>query len=175
MRERTMAEVGDGVRVARAARTLRLNDGATHDLRLRMARERVESLLRRAILLAPEDQWLLEQVLGRGRSLASIARLSGGSPEALRKRTKRLIARVESAMYGFVLERAELWDSQMRDAARSCVGRGLSMRATARALRLPMHTVRTRMLEVHAMFVASVERATPAPVSLLARGMEDAA
>lgn len=141
-----------------ASRTLRLNEGVAIDLRTRMARESVEDLLRRARLLDPLDQSLLEQHLGNGRSVASIARERGCLPEGLRSRIKRLVARIDSPLYAMVRDRAGMWDGQMRAIAIACVGRGRSMRGAARELGIGIHVVRTRMLEVRGMLVASEAR-----------------
>lgn len=150
-----------GVGGMKQPREVRLDAGATIDLRRRMVRERVQGLLEDSRLLEPADQWLLGQHLGSGRSMASIARELGCSADRVRARVRRLIARVESEVYRFVLERTEAqgggWDAEVRAIARACIGRGMSMRSAARELGVSAHVVRARMLEVHAMLVASRE------------------
>jgi transposase-like protein len=151
--------MGVGVGGMKQPREVRLDAGATIDLRRRMVRERVHGLLEGSRLLPPEDQWLLGQHLGSGRSMASIARELGCSADVVRARVRRLIVRVESEVYGFVLERAEAqmsgWDAEVRAIARACIGRGMSMRGAARELGVGVHVVRARMLEVHAMLAAA--------------------
>lgn len=154
-----MGGVGVG---SKQPREMRLHASATPDLRRRMVRERVEALLERSGLLSPEDQWLLGQHLGSGRSMASIAREMGRSADRVRGRVRRLVARVESEAYAFVLERGEAqnsgWDAEARAIARACIGRGMSMRGAARELGVSVHVVRARMLEIQAMLVASRAR-----------------
>lgn len=148
-----------GVVGMKQPREVRLGASATIDLRRRMVRDRVQGLLEGSRLLPPEDQWLLGQHLGSGRSMASIARELGCSADLVRARVRRLIVRVESEVYRFVLERAEApmsgWDAEVRTIARACIGRGMSMRSAARELGVGVHVVRARMLEVHAMLAAA--------------------
>lgn len=154
---------GMGMGGMKQPREMRLDAGATIDLRRRMVRERVHGLLEGSRLLSPQDQWLLGQHLGSGRSMASIARELGCSADLVRARVRRLIVRVESEVYGFVLERAEAqmsgWDAEVRAIARACIGRGMSMRGAARELGVGVHVVRARMLEVHAMLAAARKEA----------------
>lgn len=159
--------------VKRRRRVVRLSENASVDLRRVMERERAAVLLSRVMLLAPEDQWLLDQHLGHGRAIAEIARQIGRSPSSLRERVRRLIGRIESPAYAFALAEASSWDATARACVLACVGRGISMRRAARELGIGEHVVRARMREFEWTLRSMVERqrGTAAPGERLAKGV----
>ncbi|MBX3318048.1 MAG: hypothetical protein KF902_14425 [Phycisphaeraceae bacterium] len=159
--------------VKRRRRVVRLSESASVDLRRVMERERASGLLSRVMLLAPEDQWLLDQHLGHGRAIAEIARQIGRSPSSLRERVRRLIGRIESPAYGLALTGVSSWDATARACVLACVGRGISMRRAARELGIGEHVVRARMREFAwtLRLMAERERGAAAPGALIAKGV----
>ncbi|MCW5774943.1 MAG: hypothetical protein KIS87_00665 [Phycisphaeraceae bacterium] len=123
----------------------------TLDLRRKRRRDQAEVALERARHLPPEDRVLVEAVFRDGRPVAELAALVAGETGAtdraarargLRRRIRRLTARILSHEYAFVAEQLADWSPTRRRVATACVLHGRSIRDAAAELRLSLHTVR---------------------------------
>jgi hypothetical protein len=142
------------------------------DLRRRPRQEQVDVLLSRAKALSHADRLLLESVLGEGRTAVYVARLTSQAPRSIRRRAKRLIHRLSTPEFMFVLRERATWPTTRRRVADACVVEGTSMLQAARQLHLSFHMVR-RQVEIIA---SSFEAATPgarwsAPVGFRREGV----
>lgn len=114
-----------------------------------------ELLLRRADLLAPDDAAILDACFNRGLNVAQVARLRDVPVTTMRRRLRRLIFRVVSPFFDFVLRTSDHWPLTRRRVARAVVLEGRSLREAADALDLPVHAVRHHADAVRAAFDAS--------------------
>lgn len=148
------------------------SDLSTHADRRRKAQsEAARRVLDRCPHLPGPDRVLLELVFRDGRSVAEVAMLrsgrsaaagpagygesaagAGGDEESLgaarrraaslRRRVRRLVRRVLSREFLFVIHHRAGWTRSMRDVATACWIEGHSMRSAARHLSLSLHEVR---------------------------------
>lgn len=127
------------------------------DLRRRHARALVERLLRLGAALPEAERALIEAVYRDGMTVKQLAVIRGDDPKALRRRVRRLVARVMSAEFRYVAaRRSELPRTRAR-VAELCVLRGMSLRGVAGELGLSLHMVRRHRDAVMAM--AEIEEA----------------
>ncbi len=130
-------------------------------LRRRVLDAQGDALLRRAHALDPDDRALLEALLREGESLQSAAAARGLSTRSVRRRVRRLINRLLSDRFVFVLAEHLSWPAGRRRVGDACVLRGRSMRAAARELSLSVHTIRRHLSVVSAMHQAVTELQAP--------------
>ena len=123
-------------------------------------RRRTEGLLTYAEHLDSADRALVEAVFERGASAAGLARAMSRDPRHVRRRLKRLINRMSSRMFQFVLRQRMHWTPNQRRVAEAVVLRGLTQRQAASELGLTLHQVRTYM---HAVYVLAHEANTETP------------
>jgi hypothetical protein len=125
------------------------------DLRRRLRGEQIDVVLQRATALAPPDRLLLESVLREGRTATHIASLTAQPVRSIRRRAKRLIKRLASPEFMFVVRHRDAWPSTRRRVAEACVVEGQSMKLAARSLRLSFHSVRRQMEIIAGFFEAT--------------------
>lgn len=128
--------------------------GESIDMRRRLRREMVDVIVARSSVLAPADAALVQSVYGDGRSIASVAVLLGCDERKVRRRVKRLVARLGSAPFLYVLSHRHTWPSSRRRVAEACFLRGLSIRQAADELKLTYHAVRRQVEAVGALIQA---------------------
>lgn len=132
--------------VQAGAAMARMSDGV--DLRRRRTRQAAQTLAERACLLPPDDRALIEAVFRDGHAVAHLAALIAGQADraararTLRRRIRRLTARLLSREYAFVAEQLPDWSPTRRRVATACILHGRSIRDAAAELRLSLHTVR---------------------------------
>lgn len=126
-------------------------------LRRRVLDAQGDALLRRAHVLDPDDRALLEALLREGESPLGAAKSRGVSTRTVRRRLRRLINRMASERFLFVLAQHLSWPLGRRRVGEACVLRGRSMRAAARELGLSVHAVRRHLAVVSAMYQAATE------------------
>lgn len=123
----------------------------TLDLRRKRRGEQAQVALERARHLPPQDRVLVEAVFRDGRPVAELAALIAAdagdadrvtSVRGLRRRIRRLTARLLSREYAFVAEQLPDWSPTRRRVATACILHGRSIRDAAAELRLSLHTVR---------------------------------
>lgn len=126
------------------------------DLRRRRRREIVEQILDRSAMLPPADRTLMRTIFEDGRSVAEIAALAGkADPRALRRRVRRLVRRVLSNRFLFVMRNRDRWGATRRNVATVCVIHGLSIREAAAELGISLHAVRRQREAVDALYDAA--------------------
>jgi hypothetical protein len=114
-------------------------------------RDEVERLLELAQHLAERDRLLLEQVYRHGLVVADLARVSGGNPDALRRRIQRLIHRLDDPVFHFVVGHGDLLAPVVRRVATRVILHGRPLRQAAADTGLSLHEVREHVAEVRAI------------------------
>jgi DNA-directed RNA polymerase specialized sigma24 family protein len=137
----------------RRSRTF-ITDGEP-DLRRRVTEEVVDRLLERATCLPLTDRALLRAVYRDRQSTVELARLLGSAPRQVRRRLRRLVARVLSPEFIFVLRHRESWPRLRAEVATACILEGKSLRQAARDLDRSLTSVRSAHREVLAGFEMS--------------------
>lgn len=144
--------------------------------RSRSDRRYAEMLVERAAWIPTVDRALIEAVYGEGLSVVGYVRrcldrgvvpveravFGGGAgradldawSRAARRRLRRVVARLGSDRFAFVIARRNTWATSRRRVAMACVLHGNSLRQASRDLGLSLHTVRRHMEAVDAMFEA---------------------
>lgn len=112
------------------------------DRRGALAAELAELVRGRAEGLDPSDRAVLEAVLIAGQSVAEVSKIAGVPTRRMHRRVARLLARLATPAYGYVLARRAGWPPKRRRVAEACVLRGLSQRAAAAELGLTLYVVR---------------------------------
>ncbi len=140
------------IRVADADRLVR-SPGV--DLRRRSVRDEAETLVARAAWALPEDRRLIEAVYREGMSARAVAELRGETAAMVRRRLRRVVVRLLSEKFVFVLRERDGWPKERRRVATACVLQGRSMRDAAKHLQVSFHEVRKQMHVVDAMLEAA--------------------
>lgn len=113
-------------------------------------REQARMLVELAEHLHPADRAVIYSIYDRGLSAAELARASNLQPAVMRRRVRRLVRRITSPLYRYVLRNSEIWPKRRWLVAREIFLRGSGQRETAAALGMSVHEVRQ-----HAHFVQS--------------------
>lgn len=92
--------------------------------------------------LPESDLALLRAIYVDGRTIAETARLGGIPSPRLRLRVRRLVRRVLSREFAYVLEGRRRWSTTRRAVAEACFLQGRSTREAATFLRLSPYVVR---------------------------------
>ncbi|HYD02492.1 MAG TPA: hypothetical protein VEB22_14790 [Phycisphaerales bacterium] len=97
------------------------------------------------------DAALLEQVFEHGRTLTSIAALTGESPRRLSRHVKLLVKRLTDPGFDAVTRHRSPWPPQMALIGEAVFVRGLSVRAAAAEAGAPYPTARAFVQAVRAI------------------------
>ena len=135
-----------GVGLARRGRVVRLGRSEGVDLRRTMCRAEADRILDRASHLRAEDHELLRAVIESGQSLGSMAALTGEPISRVRRRVHRLLERINSPLFAFVVTRAESMAPLQRRVAMACIVEGRTIREVAGTLEISFHRARTLLL-----------------------------
>lgn len=130
----------------------RVNPDRVADLRRRLGREEVETVLALAEHLGPEERSLLRMVFDGGVPVGEVARVRGCPARTLRREVRALVKRVTDPRFVFVLSSREVWGANRRKVASACVVQGLTLRETASVTGLSLHAVRRHMGAIEALF-----------------------
>lgn len=140
-------------------------DLGSPDLRRRSRREYAAMLVERAAWITPDDRELVEAVFGEGLSVVAYTRrrretdpVSPVSVRSARRRLRKVITRLLSPRFAFVINNRSDWSASRRRVAMACVVRGLSLREAARKMGMSLHAVRRHMDAVEALYLASPEK-----------------
>ena len=125
------------------------------DLRRRSVRDEAETLVDRAAWALPEDRRLIEAVYREGMPARAVAELRGEKAEQVRRRLRRVVRRLLSEEFVFVLRERDGWPQERRRVATACVLQGRSMRDAAKHLKVSFQEVRKQMQVVDALFEAA--------------------
>jgi hypothetical protein len=130
-------------------------------------RRRAESQDAAALILArseclpiPERE-LLKALYSDGLTALEIGRLQGVSRHTVYRRSQRLVARVSSPLFVFVLRHRDQWPPMRRRIATAIVLHGLTVRQACEELRVSPFIIRKHRHVVLALFeqAASASRA----------------
>lgn len=145
---------GAGPKLVRSGRTRSMLSEPTRDLRTSMLRREADAILCRAGRLPAEDRALLEMIFRDGRSAASVARMMSVPGKRVRARVRRLLARIDSPLFQYVIANAERWPDDQRLVAVALFVEGRSIRGAACHLGTSYYTVRRLGTEVRAALLA---------------------
>ena len=112
----------------------------------------IEELLRMSKLLEPADGALIQAVYGRGMTTGEFAQAMGCSRRQVSKRLKRVVRRIRSPLFRFVVEHERRWPFDRRTIAQSVILRGRTQRQTAQLLSVSVHYVRMELVAVKLLF-----------------------
>ena len=115
-------------------------------------RASAERLLDYADHLDGSDRALLRAVFDRGLTAADLARVIGQEPRAVRRRVQRLVERIGSASFQFVMRTCDGWPSSRRRVGESIILRGSTQRGAAVQLGLSLHQVRREIERIRALY-----------------------
>jgi len=110
-----------------------------------------DRLLMRGEWLDPPDRAIIEAIYREGITTAELARRLGADVRVLRRRRRRLVARMLCPLFAFVALNRDAWGPTRRRVATACVLQGRSLRQATRSLGLSLHTVRRHLAAVEAM------------------------
>jgi DNA-directed RNA polymerase specialized sigma24 family protein len=120
------------------------------DRRMTFRRELTDSIATLAEGLPPDDHALIRALYADGKSAVELARLAGKDPREVRRRARRLVKRILSPEYLFVLRTRHRWPAPRRSVAVACILHGRPQREVAAELRVPLYTVRRHCEAIHA-------------------------
>lgn len=128
--------------------------GEEADLRRRRKAEQIDLVLQRASALGTPDRTLLEWVLRDGRTAIQVAHVTKEPVRAVRRRVRRLMRRILSPEFLFVVREREQWPPTRRRVADACIVDGRSMNQASKELRLSFHSVRRHIETIAGAFEA---------------------
>lgn len=128
---------------------------AASDLRRRRQTELSDLVRDRAAGLDPRDRDLLTSVYVRGVRLSEAARLASRPAKALSRRLRRLLARIATPEYAYVMAHREAWPASRRRVATAVFVEGRGLRDAARILGLSLHLVRRHAAAVRDLVEAA--------------------
>lgn len=111
-----------------------------------------EQVVMRAEYLAPADKALLQAVFERGITAGEFARAIGKRPQTMRRRVQRLVERLGSSPYQFVMRQLKDWPPMQRKVGESVFLRGLSQREASQQLGMPIHGVRREVERIQSIY-----------------------
>lgn len=113
--------------------------------RRRRHRDDIERLLDRASHLPATDRVLVEQVYRHGVPVVDIARLSGQPPRKLRRRLARLLKRMNSPLFAFLIRHGDQLPQPLRRTGELIVLEGHSLRRAVSLSEQSLHRVREHL------------------------------
>ena len=108
----------------------------------RQMRGAVERMLDLAEHLPASDRALLRGIYDRGMTAAELARMLGLRPRGVRARIQRLVERIGSPRFAFIVRNRGRWPRVRRCIAEMVFLQGRSQREAAETLGLGVHRVR---------------------------------
>ena len=107
-----------------------------------LRRNHIEKLLNRAQYLDETEGALIEQVYRYGNSISSIARVSGQSAADIRRQIARVLKRINSPLFTYMITHGDLLPAKVRRTATWVVIKGYSQRRVADMSGQTLHRVR---------------------------------
>lgn len=123
--------------------------------RRRLSREAADEILRLADSLPSHESALIRAVFRDEKPITEVAALLEQPARKVRERVRRLVARVRSPHFDFVVRRAQAWPDLRRRVAHAVVVMGDTYRTASRRLGVSLHTVRREYAAVLAMAEAT--------------------
>jgi len=133
---------------------------ATADRRRKQSRILTEIIPARLHALPAADAELLRAIFDRGIPVARLSTISAADHRhaaKLRYRVRRLVARVLSPGFVFVLRHQSQIPDALQGVARACVLQGRTQRDASIELALPLFEVRRRLIAVRALIDAATK------------------
>jgi transposase-like protein len=122
----------------------------------------IDQMIGMADHCAPFDRAIIQAVFQRGVSPNMLANTVGCTQKLIHGRLRRLISRMASPLFLFVVRQRKQWPDEMRQIAEAVVLRGQSQRTTARHLNLSIHRVRAQMQRIEALYECEPSSSEPA-------------
>lgn len=123
---------------------------STAHSRRQIKRAQIDELLALAEFLPRGERLLIEQVLGQGTPVSTLARLYQRPTRQLQRQVVSVVKRMSNKLFKFVALQMHTLPAESRTVARNVVLHGLSLRQTARKTGYSLHHVRNHMNTVHA-------------------------
>jgi|GEM_PF-1072581 len=139
-------------RPARVAVASSLDLSIALDLRRRQPRPVVEAILALSAHLPTNDRSLIHAIFEEGRTVTDLARCMGERPRFLRRRFRRIVARLIDPRFAFVASQMHAWPHLRRLAGTLHILHARTLRDTARRLALTEHAVRREISAIDALF-----------------------
>lgn len=117
----------------------------------RHRRAYIEQILDRAVHLGESDRILIQQVYEFGLSMTDVARLRKEKLKSVQRSVSRLLVRMNSELYLFVLSHLDVLPESIRRAADLVVLQGYSLRRAADMSQQSLHHMREQMRSLHAL------------------------
>lgn len=111
-----------------------------------------EKVVMRAEFLDSADRALLQAVFDRGITPAEIARAIGERPEIMQRRVQKLVERLGSSPYQFVMRQIKDWPPCQQRVGESVFLRGLSHREASQHLGMSLHRVRREVERIRSLY-----------------------
>jgi len=112
------------------------------DLRRQRTAAQAQFVSDKAGVLAAPDRELLRAIYVVGQDVSDVANLLGVCARVLRRRVKRLLARISTREFALVQREGSRLPPTRRRVATAMFVEGKSLRETAVELKLSLHTVR---------------------------------
>lgn len=123
------------------------------DLRRHVSRDECQVLIDRAVHLPPIDRALIRAVYEKGHTAAEVARIRAECPRHIRSRVRALTVRLLSERFVFVIDHRAEWPRTRARIATLHIVQGRTLRETADALHLSLHSVRAHMHTINALIL----------------------
>ena len=122
----------------------------TPDLR-RSERDLADQIVLRAEHLPAEERALVRSIYADGRTIDDVAALLQADPRQVRRRVRRLVRRVLSDRYIFVVRHRDSWPCMRRRLATACIIHGHSLKHAAVEVGTSFYNTRKHLDAVHAL------------------------
>jgi hypothetical protein len=116
--------------------------------------------------LEPLDREMVLAVLDRGQTAAAVGRIGNQNPRQVRRKVRRVYARISSPEFQFVAQRVDSWGGTRRKVALASFLHGMSLRQAASSLGLSMHLVRQHIAAIRNQIDLSRHAAQGNPLEL---------
>jgi DNA-directed RNA polymerase specialized sigma24 family protein len=119
--------------------------------RLRDRQDIVRMALDRAKALPRDERVLVQTVLGAGVPASNMACVANCRPRTMQRRFNRVLRRLRSESFTFVMRNADRWPPLRRNVAQAVLLRGMTQREAASHLGLTVHAVRKELDRIAAL------------------------
>ena len=126
------------------------------DQNLDRRRNDSERLVQLAEHLAPSDRALVCSIYKRGLTASELAQAIGTRPRTVRERVQRLVQRLNSPTFLYVLHRRHTWPLRRRRIAEAVFLRGECQRGVAAQMQVTVHVVRREAERIRAIAEAQL-------------------
>lgn len=122
------------------------------------ARSDVDRTLRLAEHLPDHDKAIIRLIYEAGRPIREVGAVMNLAPRKVRERVRRILRRINSDLFRFVLRSRANWSDELRHVARLIVIEGRSNRAATDGTGLSLYTVRQAMTKIRFLHARSLQR-----------------